>query len=168
MWNLHNGSGINEIDIRGKPEIVRFSSDGMQVIIGCEDYRVFIWHWQKLDASLKIVILPALHTVEIACDRGMIFTSSRNMHVCKINLGSLQVSTVRQGFDCAPVISRDGETVFLGAMNEIMGWRHLTEHKVKYNTGVYITNYLKIVTLSVHVSAQNFEVHEMITAVPLK
>ena len=143
MWNFHNGSDINEIDIDGTPVIVRFSFDGMQVIIGCEDNHLFIWDWQKRDASLKNVILPVLHTVEIACDSNMIYTCSRNMHVCKINLGSLQVSNVRQGSP-APIISPNGKTVIYGVTNEFICCDISTGRNVKYNAGEYITNYLNL------------------------
>ena len=127
-------TAINEIDIDGTPEIVRFSSDGLQVIIGCKDYRLFIWDWHKRDTSLEIIILPTFHRVEIACDRSLIYTCSRNMHVCKVNLDSLQVSTVRQGL-AARVISQNGEAVILVAMYEIICWKHLSRRKVKYNAG---------------------------------
>ena len=141
MWNFHNGSDINEIDIDRTPVIVRFSFDGMQVIIGCVDYHLFIWDWQKRDASLINVILPSLHTVEIACDSNMIFTCSRNMHVCKINLRSLQISNVCQGLP-APIISPNGKTVIYREMNEFNCYDISAQRKVKYNAGEYITNYL--------------------------
>ena len=147
MWNFHNGSDINEIDIDGTPVIVRFSFDGMQVIIGCEDYHLFIWDWQKRDASLKNVILPALHTVEIAFDSNMIFTCSKNMHVCKINLRSLQVSTnVCQGL-LAPIISPNAKTVISGVMNELICCDISTRREVNYKAGEYITNYLNLLNM---------------------
>ena len=146
MWNFHNGSDINEIDIHGSPVIVRFSFDGVKVIIGCEDNHLFIWDWHKRDASLKNVILPAFPTVEIACDSNMIYTCSENMHVCKINLGSLQVSNVHQGLT-APIISPNGKTVIRGEMNEFICYDILTERDVKYNAGEYITNYLKLLNM---------------------
>ena len=146
MWNFHNGSDINEIDIRVRPVIARFSFDGVQVIIRCEDYHLFIWDWQKRDAPLKNVILPELHAVEIACDSNMIFTCSRNMHVCKINLRSLQVSNVCQVLP-APIISPNGKTVIIGVMNEFICWDVSTERKVKYNAGEYITNYLNLLNM---------------------
>ena len=143
MCNFHDGSDINEIDIDEQPVIVRFSFDGMQVIIGCANDHLFIWDWQKPDASLKKVILPALHTVEIACDSNMIYTCSGNMHVCKINLGSLQVSNVRQGSP-APIISPNGKTVIFVVTNEFICWDISTPRHVRYNAGEYITNYLNL------------------------
>ena len=146
MWNFHNGSDINEIDIHGRPVIVRFSFDGMQVIIGCEDYHLFIWDWQKRDAPLKNVILPELHTVEIACDSNMIFTCSRNMHVCKINLRSLQISNVCHGLP-APIISPNGKTVISRIMNEFICYDVSTRREVNYNAGEYIKNYLNFLNI---------------------
>ena len=143
VWNFHNGSDINEIDIHGRPVIVRFSFDGVKVIIGCEDNHLFIWDWQKRDASLKNVILPAFPTVEIACDSDMIYTCSWNMHVCKINLGSLQVSNVYQGV-LAPIISPNGKTIISGVMNELICYDISTGGNVRYNAGGYITNYLNL------------------------
>ena len=146
MWNFHNGSDINEIDIDGTPVIVRFSFDGVQVIIGCEDNHLFIWDWQKRDASLKNVILPALHTVEIACDSNMIYTCSWNMDVCKINLRSLQVSNVCQGLH-APIISPNGKTVISGIVNELICLDISTRRRFKYNVGEYITNCLSFLNM---------------------
>ena len=146
MWNFHNGSDINEIDIDGTPVIVRFSFDGVQVIIGCKDNHLFIWDWQKRDASLINVLLPALHTVEIACDSNMIFTCSRDMHVCKINLRSLQVSNVCQGLP-ALIISPNGKTVISGIRNEFIIRDISTRRNVKYNAGEYITNYLSLLNM---------------------
>ena len=146
VWNFHDGSGINKIDIDGKPVIVRFSFDGVRVIIGCKDNHLFIWDWQKRDASLKDVLLPALHTVEIACDSNIIYTCSRNMHVCKINLGSLQVSNVCQGLP-APIISPNGKTVIRGVVNEFICWDIFTRGEVKYNTGGYIANDLNLLNM---------------------
>ena len=147
MWNFHDGSDINEIDIDGTPVIVRFSFDGRQVIIGCEDEHLFIWDWQKRDASLKNVILPALHTVEIACDANMIYTCSRNMHVCKINLESLQVSNVYEGLIAPMIISPNGKTVIRGVMNEFICWDISTRRDVKYDAGEYITNYMNLLNM---------------------
>ena len=145
MWNFHNGSDINEIDIHGRPVIVRFSFDGVKVIIGCEDNHLFIWDWKKRDASLKNVILPAFLTVKIACDSDMIYTCSGNMHVCKINLRSLQVSSVRQGLP-APIILPNGKTVISGVMNKFICYMS-TEEDVEYNAGEYITNYLNLLNM---------------------
>ena len=146
MWNFHDGSDINEIDIDGTPVIVRFSFDGMQVIIGCEDNHLFIWDWQKRDASLKNVILPAFYTFEMACDANMIYTCSRDMHVCKINLESLQVSNVRQGLP-APIISPNGKTVIRGVMNEFNCQDISTRKHVEYDAGEYKTNYLNLINM---------------------
>ena len=153
MWNFHDGSGINEIDIKineidvcGTPVIVRFSFDGMQVIIGCKDNQLFIWDWQNRDASLKKVILPALDTLEIACDSNMIYTCSRNLHVCKINLESQQVSNVCQGLP-APIISPNGKTVICGVTNEFICWDISAERCVKYDAGEYITNYMNLLNM---------------------
>ena len=146
VWNFNNDGSINEIDIDGTAKTVSFSSDGVQVIIGCEDFCVFFWDWQKRDASLKKVILPAFPTVHIACDPNMIYTCSWNLHVCKINLDSLQISTVRHGL-AAPLISPDGKTVIRWVMNEFICRYIFTGIEVKYNAGGYITNYLKLVIL---------------------
>ena len=146
MWNFHDGSDINEIDIDGTPVIVRFSFDGMQVIIGCEDNRLFIWDWQKRDASLKNVILPALYTFEMACDANMIHTCSRDMHVCKINLESLQVSNVRQGLP-APIISPNCKTVIRGVMNEFNCRDISTLIDDEYDAGEYKANYLNLLNM---------------------
>jgi len=68
------------------------------------------------------------------------------MHVCKVSLGSLQAWTVHQGL-AAPVISPDGKTVILGGMNEIICRNISTRAEIKYNSGGYITNYLKILIM---------------------
>ena len=147
MWNFHDGSDINEIDIDGRPVIVRFSFDGMQVIIGCEDNHLFIWDWQKHDASLKNVILPALYSVKMACDANMIYTCSWDMHVCKINLESLQVSNVRQGLP-APIISPNGKTVIRRVMNKF-NCRNISAGKdLEYDAGEYKTNYLNLLNMN--------------------
>lgn len=131
--------------------IVRFSSDGTKVIIGCKNDRVFIWDWQKRDASLKEVILPVFGTVEIACDRNMIYTCSWNMHVCKIDLGSLQISTVRQGLP-RPVVSPDGKAILFGTLQEnvFLYCELLTGRDVKYNAGGYMENYFKLLIIISH------------------
>ena len=126
--------------------IVGFSFEGEQVIIGCKDNHLFIWDWHNCDASLKNVILPAFPTVEIACDSNMIYTCSENMHVCKINLRSLQVSNVCQGLP-ASIISPNGKTLIHGAMNEFICWDISTEEDLKYNAGEYITNYLNLLNM---------------------
>jgi WD40 repeat protein len=89
--------------------IVRFSSDGRQVIIGCRDC-VFIWDWQNHDVPLKSVTLPAVRTVEITCDGNMIYTCSKDATVCQIDLGSLKVSTVFQS-RIPVVITPDGKAI---------------------------------------------------------
>ena len=142
MWNLSNGDEIDRIDAGDTLEIVRFSSDGVQVIIGCKDDLVFFWDWQIRDAPLKRVILPSLWTVEIACDSNMIYTCSRDMHVCKIDVGSQRISTVHEGLP-APIISPDGKGVFAGTLqkNEFRCWEYLKEKGkngvVKYDAGGY-------------------------------
>ena len=137
---------MNEINIPGRPVIVRFSFDGVQVIIGFEDNHLFIWDWQKRYASLKNVILPAFCTVEIACDSDMIYTCSGNMHVCKINLRSLHVSSVCQGLP-APIISPNGITVISVKTNGFICRDISTKREVNYKAGEYITNYLNLLNM---------------------
>ena len=136
VWNLKDGSVCNKIDIDNKTlvEFVRFSSSGEQVVIGCNDSCVFTWDLQQPGAFWKKVILPSFDIVEIAFEESMIYTCSSDMHVCEINLGSGQVSTVRQGL-AATVISPNGETVIRGKMNKIICWDVLTNVENKYNAG---------------------------------
>ncbi len=130
------GSEINGIDSDEEPRIVRFSSDGTQVIIGCRNNRVSIWDWQNRDAPLNNVILPAFNTVEITCDGNMIYTCSRSMVVCQIDLGSLKVSIVRQGLPV--VILPDGEAILSGiSTDSSFVYEELSsKRKIKYNAGM--------------------------------
>ncbi len=133
-----NGSKINGIDSYEEPRIVRFSSDGTQVIIGCRNNRVSIWDWQNRDAPLKSVILPVFNrTVEITCDGNMIYTCSRDMHVCQIDIGSLKVSTVRQG-GFRSVVLPDGKAILSGILTDgSFIYRELSSgHEIKYNAGM--------------------------------
>ena len=130
------GSEINGIDSDEEPRIVRFSSDGTQVIIGCRNNRVSIWDWQNRDAPLNNVILPAFNTVEITCDGNMIYTCSSSMVVCQIDLGSLKVSIVRQGLPV--VILPDGEAILSGiSTDSSFVYEELSsKRKIKYNAGM--------------------------------
>ena len=129
------GSEINGIDSDEEPRIVRFSSDGTQVIIGCRNNRVSIWDWQNRDAPLNNVILPAFYTVEITCDGNMIYTCSRAMDVCQIDLGSLKVSIVRQR---PVVILPDGKAILSGiSANSSFVYKELSsKRQIKYNAGM--------------------------------
>ena len=131
------GSEINGIDSDKEPRIVRFSSDGTQVIIGCRNNRVSIWDWQNRDAPLNNVILAAFNTVEITCDGNMIYTcSSSSMVVCQIDLGSLKVSIVRQGSPV--VILPDGEAILSGiSTDSSFVYDELSsKRQIKYNAGM--------------------------------
>ena len=129
------GSEINGIDSDEEPRIVRFSSDGTQVIIGCRNNRVSIWDWQNRDAPLNNVILPAFNTVEITCDGNMIYTCSSSMVVCQIDLGSLKVSIVRQR---PVVILPDGEAILSGiSTDSSFVYDELSsKRQIKYNAGM--------------------------------
>ena len=146
MWNFFRGSIISEIDSDDEPEIVRFSYDGKHVIIGCKNNRVRIWDWRKRwvriwnRQKLKEVILPEMQTVEIACDREIIYTYNRDLHVCKINLRTLQVSVHQElPILAAPVLSPDGNDVLFGQPGEsgFFCWNNLTRHNVRHNAGGY-------------------------------
>ena len=130
------GSEINGVDSDEEPRIVCFSSDGTQVIIGCENHCVSIWDWQNRDAPLNNVILPAFNTVEITCDGNMIYTCSSSMVVCQIDLGSLIVSIVRQGLPV--VILPDGEAILSGiSTDSSFVYQELSsERKIRYNAGM--------------------------------
>ena len=137
------GSEINGIDSYEEPRIVRFSSDGTQVIIGCRNSRVFIWDWQNRDAPLKNVILPAFNrgVVEITCDGNVIYTCSSSMVVCQIDLGSLKVSIVRQGLPVVilpVVILPDGEAILSGiSTDSSFVYKELSsKRQIKYNAGM--------------------------------
>jgi WD40 repeat protein len=120
--------------------IVRFSSDGRQVIIGSESGCVFIWDWQYHDVPLKNVTLPAVRTVEITCDGNMIYTCSEDMTVCQIDLGSLKVSTVCRGpySDRIPVvITPDGKAILSRKVsdNSLIYYEFSTDSEVAYIAG---------------------------------
>ena len=122
VWDLLDGNEITGIELDNKAVLVRFSTDGRLVIIGCEDERVVIWDWQNYDKK-RVVTLPSPFTTfaEIACEGNIIYTCSRNMKVCQIDLGSLEVSAVRQGPypNCTPVVVLpDGKTVLLGVLTD--------------------------------------------------
>ena len=148
---MSNGSEINEIDSDAKPRIVRFSSDALQVIIGCEYNRVRIWDWQKCPASLKEVLLPVFCTLEIACDQNVLYTCSTDMHVCKISLNSLKMSTVRQGLP-VPIILPYGNGILLGSLynNKFLHWEIPTFPLVHINAGGYIRDNLKLLNTFSH------------------
>ena len=133
-----NGIEINRIDSYEKPQIVRFSSDGTQVIIGCRNNSVSIWNWQNREAPLMSVILPAFNsTVAITCDGNMIYTCSSAMDVCQIDIGSLKVSTVRQGW-FRPVVLPDGKAILCGIFTRgsLIYWELSSERGIKYNAGM--------------------------------
>ena len=131
------GSEINGIDSDEEPRIVCFSSDGTQVIIGCENHCVSIWDWQNRDAPLNNVILPAFDTVEITCDGNMIYTCSSSMIVCQIDLSSLKVSIVRVR-ERPVVILPDGKAILSGIfINSSFVYEELSsKRKIKYNAGM--------------------------------
>ncbi len=146
VWDLVEGNEINGIDSEGnefngiEPQIVRFSSDGTQVIIGCKVDRVFIWHWQNRDVPLKSVILPAFSTIELACDGNIIYTCSKYVAICKIDLGSLIVLTIRQGpkANCTPaVVLPDGKAILSGITTDslFIYWELSTMHEIEYIAG---------------------------------
>ncbi len=137
---MFNGKEITEIGSDNQPELVRFSSDGTQVVIGCYDNRVFIWDWQNRNAILKTVILPTSRTVEIACDDNMIYTCNSKMGVCKIDLGSLKISSVCQGPypNCRPVVVLpDGKAMLSGILQDssFIYYEPSTNREIKYNAG---------------------------------
>ena len=116
------GNLITGIELDNKAVLVRFCTDGRLVIIGCEDERVVIWDWQNCDKK-RVVTLPSPFTTfaEIACEGNIIYTCSRNMEVCQIDLGSLEVSAVRQGAypNCTPVVVLpDGKKVLFGSLDD--------------------------------------------------
>ena len=132
-----NGSEINGIDSYEEPRIVRFSSDGTQVI-GCGNNRVSIWDWQNREAPLMSDILPAFNnTVAITCDGNMIYTCSSAMDVCQIDLGSLKVSTVRQGW-FRSVVLPDAKAILCGifADGSLIYWELSSQCQNKYNAGM--------------------------------
>ena len=129
VWDLLDGNEISGIELDNKAVLVRFCTDGRLVIIGCEDERVVIWDWQNYDKK-RVVTLPSPFTTfaEIACEGNIIYTCSRNMKVCQIDLGSLEVSAVRQGPypNCTPlVVLPDGKTVLLGSLDDsgLVKWK---------------------------------------------
>ena len=141
VWDLLDGSEITGIELDNKAELVRFCTDGRLVIIGCEDERVVIWDWQNYDKK-RVVTLPSPFTTfaEIACEGNIIYTCSRNMKVCQIDLGSLEVSAVRQGPypNCTPVVVLpDGKTALLGAIYDcgIIYWEFSANTPLMYRTG---------------------------------
>ncbi len=136
-----NGNEINGIDLDKnlKALIVCFSSDGTQVLIGYENERISIWDWLSRDAPLKSVILPVSLTIEISCEGNMIYTCSKSMVACRIDLDSLKVSTIRQGPypTYRPVIVLPyGVAALSGTLsdNSLIYWDFDTQ-EVKYNTG---------------------------------
>ena len=138
-----NGREINGIDRdNNEARIVRFSSDGKLVIIGCNNNDVFIWDWQKYDVPLKCVSLPllAFSTIEIACGRNVIYTCSRNLEVCEVNVDSLDVSTISQGPNptcTSMVVLPDGRAVLCGltTSSSCIFWELQTCREIKYNVG---------------------------------
>ena len=141
VWNLLDGNEISGIELDNKAELVRFCTAGRLVIIGCEDKRVVIWDCQNYDKK-RVVTLPSPFTTfaEIACEGNIIYTCSRNLKVCQIDLGSLEVSAVRQGPypNCTPVVVLpDGKTVFWGLLeyNGLAKWKLSANKQVLYPAG---------------------------------
>ena len=138
-----NGREINGIERdNNEARIVRFSSDGKLVIIGCNNNHVFIWDWQKHDVPLKCVSLPllAFSTMEIACGRNVIYTCSGNMEVCEINVDSLEVSAISQGPNpscTSMVVLPDGRAVLCGltTSSSFILWELQTRREITYNVG---------------------------------
>ena len=132
-----------EIEQNNEPRIVRFSSDGTLVIIGCNNNHIFIWDWKNSDVPLKFVALPAFTTMDIVCDGNMIYTCSRNMEVCQIDLlDSPKVSTFSQGPypDCTSMVFLpDGDAILSGITteNSFVFWELSSSREVKYNAGGY-------------------------------
>ena len=138
-----DGNEITGIELDNKAELVRFNTDGRLVIIGCEDERVVIWDWQNYDKK-RVVTLPSPFTTfaEIACEGNIIYTCSRNMKVCQIDLGSLEVSAVRQGPypNCTPVVVLpDGKTVLLGLLEDsrLAEWKLSPDNLFAFEAGTY-------------------------------
>ena len=136
-----DGNEITGIEFDNKAELVRFSTDGRLVIIGCEDERVVIWDWQNYDKK-RVVTLPSPFTTfaEIACEGNIIYTCSRNMKVCQIDLGSLEVSAVRQGPypNCAPMVVLPGGDRILFGLVQYSGfgyWKHSTNASYMSDAG---------------------------------
>ena len=136
-----DGNEITGIELDNKAELVRFCTDGRLVIIGCEDERVVIWDWQNYDKK-RVVALPSPFTTfaEIACEGNIIYTCSRNMKVCQIDLGSLEVSAVRQGPypNCTPVVVLpDDKTVLLGSLDDsvFVEWELSPNRLLVYKAG---------------------------------
>ena len=141
VWDLLDGNEITGIELDNKAVLVRFCTDGRLVIIGCEDERVVIWDWQNYDKK-RVVTLPSPFTTfaEIACEGNIIYTCSRNMKVCQIDLGSLEVSAVRQGPypNCTPVVVLpDSKTVLLGSLVDsgLVEWKLPANKQLLYPAG---------------------------------
>ena len=143
VWDLLDGNEITGIELDNKAELVRFSSDGRLVIIGCDDERVVIWDWQNCDGKREVTLPSSFATfAEIACDGNIIYTCSRNMKVCQIDLGLLKVSAVRQGLypNCTPmVVLPDGKTVLLGTLeySGFIRWILCNNTHLLYKAGTY-------------------------------
>ncbi len=45
---MEHGNEISSIKGDKQSRLVRFNPDGVLVIIGCKNDRIFIWDWQKL------------------------------------------------------------------------------------------------------------------------
>ena len=135
-----DGSEIAKNDQNNEPRIVRFNSEGRLVIIGCNNNHIFIWDWKNSDVPLQRIVLPAFTTMDIACEGNMIYTCSRNVEVCQIDLGSLKVSTFSQGPypDCTSmVVLPDGKAVLSGitSENSFISWELPSRREIKHNAG---------------------------------
>ena len=78
--------------------------------------------------------------MDIVCDENMIYTCSRNMEVCQIDLGSLEVSTFSQGPypNCTSmVVLPDGKAILSGITteNSFIYWELSSRREVKYSAG---------------------------------
>ena len=98
------------------------------------------------------ISLPAFTTMDIACDRNIIYTCSRNMEVYQIDLASLEVSRFSQGPypNCTSmVVSPDGEAILCGITTEssFIYWELSTRREIKYNAGRWISNVIELRTL---------------------
>ena len=142
VWDLLNGREINGIDRDNDPRLVRFNSDGTLVLIGCNNNQVFIWDWVNYDVPLKCVSLPAFTTMDIACGGNVIYTCSRNMEVCQVDVDSLEVSSMSQGPNptcTSMVVLPDGRAVLCGitTSSSFIYWELSTRREIKFNAGVY-------------------------------
>ena len=137
---MEHGNEISSIKGDKQSRLVRLNPDGVLVIIGCKNDQIFIWDWQNYDVAIKCIILPAFTTMEIACDKNMIYTCSRNNEVCQIDLRSLRASTISQGPNpkcTSMVILPDGEAILSGitTYSVFIYWELSSWREIQYNAG---------------------------------